>query len=94
MSSGESTVDLQDAPLWVIKKEATNLSNSNLIEADLSGADLSDAVLIGAHMCGAEGITNEELALQVASLEGATMPDCQEYEEWLKSRGEENSGTS
>jgi hypothetical protein len=53
----------------------------------LSGADLS----------GAEGITNEELDQQAASLKGTTMPDGQMYEDWLKSKGRgdgEHSGPS
>jgi hypothetical protein len=43
------------------------------------------------------GVTNEELQQQAASLEGATMPDDQKYEDWLKSKGcagWENSGPS
>jgi hypothetical protein len=57
-----------------------------LEEADLSGADLRDAL-----------VTEEQLAA-CASLEGATMPNGQKYEEWLKDkegrRGEwrKNSG--
>jgi hypothetical protein len=31
-------------------------------------------------------ITNEELEQQAASLEGATVPDGQKYEDWLKDR--------
>jgi uncharacterized protein YjbI with pentapeptide repeats/cell division protein FtsB len=68
-----------------------NVSEANLIGADLSGvvllnADLSDAVLDNANLTGAEGITNEQLEEQAASLEGANMPNGQKYEEWLKSR--------
>jgi hypothetical protein len=42
------------------------------------------------------GITAERLVQKAMSLEGATMPDGQKYEDWLKSRGEEgkNSGPS
>jgi uncharacterized protein YjbI with pentapeptide repeats len=54
----------------------------NLQDADLSGADLS----------GAE-VTQEQLE-QAAYLKGATMPNGQKYEDWRKSRGEENSGSS
>jgi uncharacterized protein YjbI with pentapeptide repeats len=50
-----------------------------LTDADLSGADLTDAT-----------ITEEQLA-QCASLEGATMPNRQRYEEWLKDK--ENCGS-
>src|SRR5215208_5563663 len=57
----------------------------------LAGADLSDANLSSANLNRAEGITNEELEQQAASLAGATMPDGQKYEDWLKSkdRGED-----
>ncbi len=57
------------------------------IMADLREANLS----------GAEGITKEQLD-QAESLEGATMPNWQKYEDWLKSKGSgedrENSGPS
>ena len=66
--------------------------------ADLSGvilfeADLSDADLREANLSNAQGITNEELEQQALSLEGATMPNGQKYEDWLKSRGEGDSGS-
>ena len=48
---------------------------------NLSDADLSDA-----HLTDASGITNEELEQQAESLEGATMPDGQKYEDWLKDK--------
>ncbi len=59
-----------------------------MTHADLRGANLSEAL----------GITNEELEQQAASLEGATMPNGQKYEDWLKSKGRgadgENGGAS
>jgi uncharacterized protein YjbI with pentapeptide repeats len=75
--------DLSEADLSEADLSGAKLSGANLSEADLSNADLSDAV----------GITNEELEQQVAlpwlegSLEGATMPNGQKYEDWLKSKG-------
>jgi uncharacterized protein YjbI with pentapeptide repeats len=68
-----------------------DLSYANLRDADLSytflsGADLSNANLNDANLNAASGITNEELEQQAASLEGATMPDGQKYEDWLKDR--------
>jgi hypothetical protein len=57
--------------------------------ANLSGAILSDANLSDANLSNADGITNEELEQQtdiLGSLEGATMPNGQKYEEWLKDR--------
>ena len=44
--------------------------------ADLKGADLR-----GADLRGARGITNEDLDRQASSLEGATIPNGQLYEE-------------
>jgi uncharacterized protein YjbI with pentapeptide repeats len=51
----------------------TNLSGANLSGSDLKGAVLKDA----------EGVTNEQLNA-CKSLEGATMPGGQKYEDWLK----------
>jgi hypothetical protein len=74
-----------------------DLSDTNFIAADLSGADLSTAHLSGASLINADlshadlsnahKITNEKLEQQAKSLEGATMPDGQKYEDWLKSNG-------
>jgi uncharacterized protein YjbI with pentapeptide repeats len=68
--------DLNDADL-----EAITLSG-----ADLSGAHLSRADLTGAKLKGTKGITSEELHKQAETLEGATMPNGQKYEDWLKAR--------
>ena len=66
------------------------LRRAYLSGAYLSGAYLSGAYLIGAHLIGtnlseAIGWTVEQLS-QARSLEGATMPDGQKYEDWLKSK--------
>src|SRR5215213_3477259 len=63
----------------------------DLRSADLSRANLSGANLSGAYLRDATGVTKEQLG-QARSLEGATMSSGQKYEDWLKSRGEENSG--
>jgi uncharacterized protein YjbI with pentapeptide repeats len=83
--------DLRDAGLSIADLYGANLSDADLSDAfltnaDLSDADLSNANLSGAHLTGAQGITNEELEQQAASLKGATMPNGQKYEEWLKDR--------
>jgi uncharacterized protein YjbI with pentapeptide repeats len=79
------------------------LTKADLLRANLKEADLSGANLQGVHKETKDGskqlITNAELAQQIRSLAGATMPDGQQYEEWLKDkegRGEdgENSGPS
>jgi uncharacterized protein YjbI with pentapeptide repeats len=86
--------DLRDANLL-----GADLRDANLIGADLSRADLSEANLNGAdlenaNLSGADGITNAELEQQADSLVGADMPNGQKYEDWVKGRGEENSGSS
>jgi uncharacterized protein YjbI with pentapeptide repeats len=52
----------------------------------LTDTDLSDATPKGADLSEARGITNEELKQQASSLKGATMPNGQKYEDWLKDR--------
>jgi uncharacterized protein YjbI with pentapeptide repeats len=88
-----SKADLRGANLgggWLIG--AADLSGANLGGALLSGANLGGALLSEAYLSGAEGIANEELAQQTSSLEGATMPNGQKYEDWLKSKGREDDG--
>ena len=73
-----------------------NLSLANLSDADLSSADLrrsyvveanlNKANLIGAYLSGAIGLTDEQMT-SAWSLEGATMPNGQKYEERLKIKG-------
>jgi uncharacterized protein YjbI with pentapeptide repeats len=60
-----------------------------ITKTDLSGANLHRAYLKGA-------ILTKEQLTACRSLEGATMPNGQKYEDWLKSRGEDgkNSGSS
>jgi uncharacterized protein YjbI with pentapeptide repeats len=74
---------------------AANLSDADLSGAHLRGAHLNGAHLRGADLSGVEGVTNEQLSA-ARTLEGATMPNGQKYEDWLKSRGEngKNSGSS
>jgi hypothetical protein len=45
---------------------------------------------LGANLSGAAGTTNELLELQAESLEMATMLNGQKYEDWLKSKGQED----
>jgi uncharacterized protein YjbI with pentapeptide repeats len=69
-----------------------DLRGAILIGADLSNVDLRDAELQGATLSDARGITSEELEKQAKTLEGATMPNGQKYEDWLKSKGPEKNG--
>ena len=64
-----------------------HLTPADLRDANLSNADLTGAYLTGANLRGATGITDEELVQQAKSLKGATMPNGQKYEDWIKSRG-------
>src|SRR5215203_3380787 len=75
----------------------TDLSGAVLVKAKLSGAvlvkaKLSGAVLNKANLNGAEGITNEELEQQAKSLEGATMPNGQMHEDWIKDKKAREEG--
>jgi hypothetical protein len=83
--------DMRDANLSGADLSGADLRWANLSGADLSGANLSNANLSDTFLSDARGVTNEELEQQAASLEFATMPNGQKYEDWLKSREEENS---
>lgn len=73
---------LRDADLREAQLIETNLSG-----ADLRGAiDLRDADLRGANLSYARDISGEQLEKQAKTLEGATMPNEQKYEDWLKDR--------
>lgn len=88
--------DLAAAELAGAFLEGADLSGSDLRRADLgeaalSEANLSKADLEGAdNLRGAQGVTQEQLD-QARSLEGATMPSGQKYEDWLEDsqRGEQ-----
>jgi Pentapeptide repeats (8 copies) len=91
-----SGADLSRAELIGTDLQLANLRTADLTEANLSGADLSGANLTDAYEVIKEGskqevttrVTNEQPeAQQTKSLEGATMPNGQKYEDWLKSRG-------
>jgi len=77
---------LGDAYLPEADLSRADLRGTNLSGAVLYGSDLSEAVLENADLSGAKGITNEELEQQASSLEGATMPNGQKYEDWIKDK--------
>ena len=88
-------VDLSNAEgLWeegtALWRRGAGLGNADLRGANLSGADLSNANLSNANLKGAN-ITEEQLD-QAESLEGATMPNGQKYEDWRKSKGSGEDG--
>jgi uncharacterized protein YjbI with pentapeptide repeats len=66
-----------------ILREA-DLSEANLRGAHLDDAHLDDAILSGADLSMAI-ITQEQLD-RIMSLKGATMPNGQKYEEWIKDK--------
>jgi uncharacterized protein YjbI with pentapeptide repeats len=76
--------DLSDADLSDANLSEADLSYDNLSSANLQGANLTDAVLRGANLSNAK-VTSEQLA-EAKSLEGATMPNGQKYEDWLKDK--------
>ena len=59
--------------------------------ADLSGAYLFSSALSGADLDGARGVTNRELEQQASLLSRTTMPNGQKYEDWLKSKDQEEN---
>jgi uncharacterized protein YjbI with pentapeptide repeats len=81
--------NLSDANLGL---SGANLREANLSDANLRNADLSGANLRNANLSGAQSITSEELEQQAASLEGATMPNGQKYEDWFKSKDRKGDG--
>jgi uncharacterized protein YnzC (UPF0291/DUF896 family) len=74
-----SGTDLRNADLRGAKLSDADLTDANLRGADLHGTDLRDAKLTDANLSKVEGVTNEELKQQAASLQGATMPNGQKY---------------
>jgi uncharacterized protein YjbI with pentapeptide repeats len=86
-----TNVDLSNAEeLWKKGKEpdmwerGAGLGHADLSGANLSGADLSSANLESANLKGAN-VTDAQLD-QARSLKGATMPNGQKYEDWLKTQ--------
>src|SRR5215208_2891176 len=90
---GLEAADLSHADLKELKLSKANLSGANLSNADLRGAELSETNLSEANLLGADlevaKVTKEQIKGQIAAaknLNGATMPDGQKYEKWLKSK--------
>ena len=88
---------LQGAFLVAARLQGADLRLARLNEANLEGADLEDALLFSADLTdanlrGATGVDIEALKRQARSLEGATMPNGQKYEDWLKSKDREEDG--
>jgi len=77
--------DLREADLAGANLREANLREAGLRYANLSEANLSNAYLKGADLSEAYGWTDEQIAA-ANTLEGATMPNGQKYEDWLKHR--------
>src|SRR5215213_5181362 len=75
-----------------LQAKRQRFAQSTLRDATLRDANLRGAKVSKADLSGARDTTSKQLA-QAKSLEGATMSNGQKYEDWLKSRGEENSGS-
>jgi Pentapeptide repeats (8 copies) len=82
---------LREASLSAASLNGAHLSEAFLALANLNDAILSEANLSGANLSEATGVTNEQLRV-ATSLEGATMPDGQKYEDWLKSKDRGENG--
>ena len=90
-----SNTDLDRAELTGANMDNVKLTDTNLPRADLSGADLSGADLSGANLSSAVLSNAKGVSCQQAeggekgaeSLDGATMPNGDEYEDWLKEKG-------
>jgi hypothetical protein len=80
--------NLQHAQLQDAQLQEANLRGAYLRGARLQGADLQEADLRGADLRDAR-VTDEQLA-DTRFLQGATMPNGQKYEDWIKDK--EDSG--
>jgi uncharacterized protein YjbI with pentapeptide repeats len=78
-----SGADLKGASL--VNADLQRKDARGLEGADLTGADLTGTDLTGADLSGAIGVTAQQLG-KCKSLAGATMPNGQKYEDWLKDR--------
>ncbi len=63
----------------------TRLPHADLTGADLSGVDLTGADLSGSILAGATGVSCYQ-AEGAKSPDGATIPNGQKYEDWLKDK--------
>jgi uncharacterized protein YjbI with pentapeptide repeats len=85
--------DLSGAVLSGAVLRRAVVSGADLRETYLNGIDLHGADLSGTNLRDARGVTDEQLEEQALTLQGATMPGGQKYEDWLKSsRQDGNDG--
>jgi hypothetical protein len=98
--------DLTAATLIAADSSGSDLHQANLSQANLTAVTVSDnssplglvTRLTEANLRGADlgyvggEVTNEGLGLRPESLKGATMPDGQKYEDWIKSKDRRQDG--
>lgn len=93
---GLTAADLSDADLSDVDLTYALLAEANLRSANLRGADLSNTVLFNTDLTSADllhaTVTWWEGLNSCKSLEGATMPNGQTYEEWLKDKKAREEG--
>ena len=85
-----SAADLREADLSGADLTNATLLGANLRGADLTSTDLTNTDLTNADLTDAQ-VTEEQLEA-AKSLEGATMPNGQKYEDWLKSKDRGDEG--
>jgi uncharacterized protein YjbI with pentapeptide repeats len=86
-----SGANLSGADLRNSDLSYADLSDATLNYADLSNANLSQVFLWNTDLSRALGVTDGQLA-QARSLQFATMPNGQKYEDWIKSKGSGENG--
>jgi uncharacterized protein YjbI with pentapeptide repeats len=84
------SIKANSAVLYEAHLNEAELRQADLSKADLHGAQLNGANLSGANLSGAN-VTTDQLA-RCETLAGATMPNGQKYEDWLKSKGSGEDG--
>lgn len=77
--------DLREADLSAADLTNADLLGASLLGADLTNTDLTNTDLTNTDLTDAK-VTEEQLEA-AESLEGATMPNGEKYEDWLKDKG-------
>ena len=89
LGGGEVKVNVRNGEVKAITLDGADLSNADLTDAVLSDAGLGNAYVDGKYLSGANlsnATVKAEQLMKCNSLEDATMPNGQKYEDWLKDR--------
>ena len=81
LRNGRNARDFSEAELREVGLNGVDVWDPNLRYADLHGPNFRKA-----NLSNTKGVTNEQLEQLARFLEGATMPNGQKYEDWLKDR--------